>query len=330
LDAKFQSLVALLGPVLLAIFVVAKLKPKAKSEHIAKVLELVASILLPLVVLNVVRRTEISNALWWTFAIGFSLPIVVYCIVSAISGLRFFSGVFSSEGQINRLLLSSFGGGNRGNLLILIAFGAQTSIGPNVIKQFVVLDLGNLICLLTLGFWCVARASQRRVDLRLSEILEKLLKNPGTYAAILIFLQIPGFRENNLAKLITTFDPILKATAPFLNALFSFCIFLAIFIRIERLSEVLQDTRDVILSFICSRISAAVLLLMLLVMLNLQNELLIATTILALMPPSSFLWTRISQAIPDIPHPSKRKALYLVPNFFYFALLGGAFLWGLL
>jgi hypothetical protein len=335
LDGKLQNLVTLLGPVLLAIFVVGSLKHSshgtpAKSEQLAKVLELIASILLPLIVLNIVRRTEIVNALWWTFVIGFLLPIVVYFVVSAIATLKLFSGVFSSEKPINRLLLSSFGGGNRGNLLILTTFGAQATIGPDVIKHFVVLDLGNLMCLLTLGFWLVGRLTKASTDLRLSEMVETLFKNPGTYAAILIFLQLPGLRETNIAKLITSFDLILKATGPFLNALFSFCIFLAIFVRIDRLSEVLKDAWDVILSFMCSRIAAALGITALLMAFQLQRELLVATAVLALMPPSSFLWTRISQAVPNIPPPSKRKAIYLVPNFFYFALLGGALLWGLL
>lgn len=335
MNDKLHSLLSLLGPVLLALFVAAKLNHaslagKGKSEHIAKVLELIASVLLPLVVLSVVRRTEISTSLWIPFVIGFLLPIFVYVVVLAVARLPMVAGVFSTEGRVNHLLLSSFGGGNRGNLLVLTAFGTQSSIAPDVIKQFVVLDLGNLMCLLTLGFLMVGRVCKKKNELKLSDILETLLKNPGTYAAILIFLQLPAFRDTDLARAVTTFDPLLKATGPFLNPLFSFCIFLAIFIRIERLSGVLVDTSGVISSFVISRATAAVGILTLLAVLDLPTELLIATAILALMPPSSFLWTRISQISPIIPAASKRKAIYLVPNFFFFAMLAGAFIWGLL
>ena len=321
------KLIAILGPILLALFVVLRLPEKSNKQ--AEVLEEISSVLLPLVVLNVVRRTDTLEPIWSAFGIGFLLPVIVYLVVSVFARFQKFSPLFSSDGPINRLLLSSFGGGNRGNLLILTAFGTQAAIAPNLISQFVYLDLGNFLCLLTLGFLRVSQLSpDKNYPTTLTGILRQLA-NPGVIAAILVFLQLPGFRENDIAKFITTFDPLLNAAGPCLNFIFSFCIFLSIFIRVDDLKQVLTDFSVVISFFILSRIAAAIFSLLLLYFFGSTSEIYYALVILILMPPSSYLWQRISRFIPQVPTLSKRQAIYLLPNLIYFVLLAGAFLLGL-
>lgn len=346
MDTKLIHFAILLGPVVLAYFVVGRLNAvstatRNESERISRTFELVASTLLVLIVLKTVRHTEISIDLWRTFVIGFLIPIIVYLVVSAFAKVQRFSGIFSEERAIIKLLFSSFGGGNRGNLLLLVAFGAQLTFGPEVIKQFVILDLGNLVCLLTLGFWRISWLAIHRTERRIKakhlsprEMVETFLKAPGTVVVVLILLQLPGLRETSIAKLIsevlvTDIDPILKATAPFLSPLFSFCIFLAIFVRIENSSEFREPLREVMPLFISSRIAAAVAVLAPMIFFHVHSELLVAIVVLTFMPPSSFLWTRIARTFPTIPKASRRNAIYLVPNFLYLVLLGGAFLWGL-
>lgn len=335
MDGKLHSVVFLLGPALSALLLLAGLRysslsRKLEPERIARFLDRTASFMLPLIVLSAVHRTDISTSLWASFVVGFFLPISVYVVVLAVARLPFFASLFANDGRTNHLLLSSFGGGNRGNLLILTAFASPTSIGPDIIKQFVVLDLGNLICLLSLGFWMVDALSSERSKIQIRLILESLYRNPGTYAVILMFLHLPTFQGTFLERSVSSFARLLEGSASFLNPLFSFCIFSSIFIRIGRLSSVLVDARDVILCFLLSRGSASFAILTLLGVLGLPIDLLIATAILALMPPSSFLWTRILQRDQGMPDWSKRKVIYLVPNFFYFAMLAAAFVWGLL
>lgn len=55
-----------------------------------------------------------------------------------------------------------------------------------------------------------------------------------------------------------------------------------------------------------------------------QSAFLASLSVLILMPPSSFLWGRISSL------PKADDASYIAPNVFYFAVLGAAFLYGLL
>lgn len=331
MTGKLYGLLALLGPVLFALLVAVKLKHSSASingraENIASKLETMASILLPIIVLNAVRRTEISAQLWLTFIIGFALPILVYFIIFLVAKLPMAIKIFSNDGPTNHLLLSSFGGGSRGNLLILTAFGSHVALGSDVIKHFVVLDMGNLICLLSVGFFLLGRIAITREQPYFKEIIEKLFKNPGTYAVLLVFLQLPIFRDTKLASIIASLDPFFSIASPFIGMFFSFFIFLSIFIRLEKYSEVLDGAKDVIIFFCFSRGITAIGIAVFLVVLRSPVELLIASVILVLMPPSSFLWARISQISEAIPAPSIQKAIYLVPNFLYFGMLFIAFL----
>jgi hypothetical protein len=335
MNEKLHSLLSLLGPIIVALIIAIRIKDsglskRERSETLPTRLEQIAGVLLPLIVFGMARKTQISASLGLSFLIGFSLPIVVYVVLMVVNRLSIFNNILSNDGSANHLLLSSFGGGNRGNLLILVAFGAQISLESDVIKHFIVLDLGNLMCLLSFGFLMASRLSTtKEKELQLTDVIKRILRNPGTYAGLVLASQLPAFKDTDLARHLSTADPLLIAISPFLSLLFPFCIFLAIFLRIQRLQDVLSAARDVMTCFAFARALAALAILVVLLAFGAPTELLIATGILLFMPPSSFLWIKLSRVSPHIPAGSRRKTIYLAPNFVYFAMLLVALLFGL-
>lgn len=144
------------------------------------------------------------------------------------------------ENVPNRLLFSSFGGGNRGNLILIILITAG-AVSEKVTPFYVALDFGNLLCVVTLGFYLLSKETKTdENNYRLSTVANRILKSPTFYAAIMVFLQLPGLRETKLGTLFTTFDPTIKIAGDILFPFFSFFVFLALFIRAEHLKELTQ------------------------------------------------------------------------------------------
>ncbi len=339
MEDKLQSITTILAPVLIAYFVASNLGNKkieqTKRNELAGALETVASILLPLVILGIVRHTEISGSLWWTLMIGFMLPILMFVIASLASRVKYFAETVGHdrERSIREMLLASFGGGNRGNLLILTAFGSQIGSQLGVSQHFVVLDLGNLLCLLFLGFAYVNRLTAYRAEYNLSEVLESLFKHPGFYIVLLILLQLPLLRDSKLGLAVSEFETLFKVAGPTLSLLFSFLVFLSIFLRIETVSKVIFGGGKVFMLFFIVRICGLALVVSALVWFSMGISTILATMVLCLMPPSSFLWAKtkdVNMKNAAGQCPQGREQVYIIPNFFYFVLLFMAILWGVI
>lgn len=333
MDSKLYKLIYVLFPLLIALIIFFFFKYKSKFKLNSKSLENFASLLLPFIILNVVRKTEIKPTLFGSFWVGFLLPVVVYIILFAVSKFSLTEKLFSiekKEKKIIQILLSSFGGGNRGNLFVITAFGTQLSISSDIIKHFVILDLGNLINIITIGFLAIKLSTNsNNVKVKLHKLPLEILKTPLTYIILIIIFQIPAFRNTEFVKAFSILSFIFdnKYFNLLLNLSFSTLIFLSVFIRMENASKILKNISDIIYTFIISRISAVLIIDTTLYFFNFPKELIIATSVLALMPPSSLVWTKISQSSPQIPDDSKREAVYLVPIFIYFILLSIAFIW---
>lgn len=324
-----EKLLTLLGPLILAYYVASKMAPyydQPTSKDIANVFEKVAGALLPLLVLAIVRRTEISDELWQVAVLGFIVPIAFYFAVPFVAKLVAGPSVADQQHIADRMLFSSFGGGNRGNLLLVI-LATSGVVMPEVTPHYVALDLGNLLCVVTLGFLLVDRYADQSAEAkpRLSEIVNGILKSPGFYAAVMVALQLPGLREKHLWQLVTTFDPTIKAVGVIITPFFSFFVFLAIFIRSEHLGDIIKKSPPVLRLFVAAHVAPSIALFV--ASFYLQSALLASLAVLVVMPPSSYLWARITSK-----HSSADtyEATYLVPNLFYFIILGFAFLYGLL
>jgi hypothetical protein len=315
-----EKLLPLLGPVILAFFVASKMAPhydQTTARNIAKIFETVAGVLLPLLILSIVRNIEVSNDLWQISAIGFVIPIGYYLAIPYLSKLVSGPSLNAAQHRPSRLLFSSFGGGNRGNLMLLVLATAGL-VTPEVTPLYVALDLGNLLCVVTLGF-ILATPYSGLPNLRLSEVAQKILASPGFYAAIMVASHLPGLREKHLWTLITSFDPTIRAIGTFITPFFSFFVFLAIFIRSENLTDVIRRSPPVVRLFVVAHVLPAVAVLWLTY--YLPSAFLTAIAVLVLMPPSSYLWSRITGKHPD---PDAHEDAYLIPNLFYFIALGVA------
>lgn len=180
-----EKLLTLLAPLILAYYVAEKLAQtdQSTSKKIAEVFEKVAGILLPLLILSIVRRLVISNELWLVAIVGFVLPVIFYLVVPAIAKVVGGPPVEGSANIVNRMLFASFGGGNRGNL-ILVVLAAAGAVPAEATPYFVALDLGNLLCLVTLGFFLLSQYSNSlsRQNIRLTQIVKYILTAPGFYA----------------------------------------------------------------------------------------------------------------------------------------------------
>ncbi len=331
-----NKLISVLTPLLIAVIIYFLFKYKSKSKLNSKSLENFANILLPFIVLNAIRKTEIKASLFSSFAVGFLLSINVYTVLFAISKFSFAKNIFSNDKKENRiikLLFSSFGGGNRGNLLVLTAFGTQHSIGSDVIKHFVILDLGNLISIISYIFFMIKLSTNsNNLKISLHKLPFEIIKTPLTYVMLIVILQLPEFKNTYLSNALenagVVFDNIYFASL--LSMSFSTLIFLSVFIRMENASQLFKNIKNIIYTFLAARITTVFIIDLTLYFFNFPKELIIATSVLTLMPPSSLVWTKILQSSPSIPESSKREAVYLIPIFIYFIFLSIAFVWGLL
>lgn len=331
MDSKYYNLLTILWPMLLAYYTVSKLKSSEKNstskkfEGLAKAIEQVAGVLLPIVILNAVRKTEISSNLLTTFFVGFMLPIAVYLVIKILLKHSRLSGLYPKEKSLIHMLLSSFGGGNRGNLLLLTVFSSATIFGADVITQFVILDLGNFLCILTVGFFLADTLSKKPSKLSLTEIIEKGKSSPVFYASILIISQLPYFRHTAIGSLLDNVNPLFDIAGKTINSYFAFFIFLAIFLRLEDLSKLIEYAGKVLLSFVLFRLISAVVIFMLYFSAHAKIELYIATLVLLLMPPSSVLWLKLSQVEPIKHNSTDREHVYLIPNLLYLVFMATAF-----
>ncbi len=195
-----NKLISVLAPLFITVVIFFFFKYKSKYKLNSKSLENFASFLLPFIVLNAVRKTEIKPTLFGSFLVGFLLPVVVYIILFAVSKLSVTGVLFSVQKKARRiiqLLFSSFGGGNRGNLLVLTAFGTQLSISSDVIKHFVILDLGNLINIITLGILTVRMSvDSNNIKTKLSRLPIEIIKTPLTYIFLIVVFQIPALHNS--------------------------------------------------------------------------------------------------------------------------------------
>lgn len=331
MDSKYFNLLTILWPMLLAYYTVSKLKTSGASsaskkfEDLAKAIEQVAGVLLPVVILNTVRKTEISANLLTTFFVGFMLPIAVYLVIKLLSKNSYLAKLYPKEKKLIHMLLASFGGGNRGNLLLLTAFSSATAFGANVISQFIVLDLGNFLCILTVGFFVADTLSRKSTKLGFTDIVEKVRNSPVFYAAILIISQLPSFRHTAIGSLLDNINPIFDIVGKTINSYFAFFIFLAIFLRLEDLSKLIVYAGKVLLSFIFFRLISVAFIFIIFFFTHASIELYIATSVLLFMPPSSVLWLKLSQVEPLKTDSLDRKHIYLIPNLLYLVFMALAF-----
>lgn len=303
-------------PILLAFFAVVRLKKsyegkvqKGELEHIAKAVDKIAGLLLIPVIFNAITKVDHFDWFFATFAAGFMLPVVTFAVVRLASKFTNLSVDISMQ-----LLFSSFGGGNRGNLLLLVLFGVTTSIQSPYMTHFAILDLGNFICLLTLGFYAVKKSESNdaNADFEFTNFINSIIKSYGFYAlTLLVIVKNPPLKP--LADLLGMLNPIFEKNQSAINALFTFLIFLAIFLRLEYVNK--SDIRNMMLPFLCYRAITCIVVYLIYSLFSLPLVIYVVTLILLLMPPSSVLWSRLEIK------PNNLLLAYTLPNLLYFALI---------
>lgn len=119
-----------------------------RRNIVASFLEAVAlKILLPSFVIEALLKTEAGGDLLGAFSVGFLMPPASLLAVSIYNRLTAHSMLRLSSYAAFRFLTSTFGGGNRGTIFLILLFG-QTDSFPEYIKYFTALDFGNFLCLL--------------------------------------------------------------------------------------------------------------------------------------------------------------------------------------
>lgn len=333
-----KTAIIILGPLIFAFIVSRGICNKAKEENKEEtiknyicVFDLLASILIPFIIFNVIRKAEINYNLWKIVFVGFFLPIFTYVVTLQISKVKAFRELFVTDHIIKLSLFSTFGGGNRGYLLILVAFSQILLNKTSILEYYILLDLGNLICLLLLGNILVKRITREKNTLSFGKMIESIFRSPIFYSLLLVISKLPLIHGTEFERFIISLYPFLDLMQPYFSGLFSFIIFLSIFLRLENLSDFFARSIRVLYCFVVSRITTILFsAIFLLFMFHLDPKLLIPFTILALMPPSSILWSWISKTTPNPAKSQHQDVFYLIPNLFYFFLLSLAIIWRLI
>lgn len=336
-----DKLTEIIGPILISFYIAKELsrhQMESDLEIIAKVFDKVAGLLLPILIIVIIKGARISEVVLAASIIGFWIPIILYAATPWLNRILNGPAMDGASGARNRLLFSSFGGGNRGNLL-LVLLGSSGLVTSGAVTYFIALDLGNLFCLVTLGFLIAGRLNAKEKEpWRLSEMTEKVMRSPVFIAILVIVSQFPSVLRQVPWLALTDFDPIIDSFGASIKSIFAIFVFVPIFLRAENLDRLLTQGMQVIRLFLGARIIPALAIFACAIRFN--SDLLAAIGVLIAMPPSSYLWTKLSTN--ETSHSAKNQkanpsdqssnniAMYLAPNVFYFIFIGGLFFYDVL
>ncbi len=110
-----------------------KLTREESRNDVAGMFEFVAlKALLPLYVIDSIMKSPISAKLMLVFAIGFMIPLAVYLISSIYHKVTKGTKLNLSRFNSFRLLISSFGGGNRGTIFVMVLFSLTFALSSHI------------------------------------------------------------------------------------------------------------------------------------------------------------------------------------------------------
>lgn len=287
-----------------------------KKEVVAEFCEFfVLNLLLPLFVMESIINQPLSCDDLIILLSGFLCPLFVYLIAKNYS--KFINNGFFSlhDNKSFGLIVSTFGGGNRGIILILLIFGASKYL-PDILKFFVVFDLGNFLFLVTI----IPKLIDSKFISGVRENKSFFLSYPFLIILIIIGFELLSYSNPTIVKLI---NQKLQATVferRFLCTLFAF---VALTLRS---SFKIEDKSNLdIFQFVIVRIFSIIpcfVIYSIFYAFNIFNKQIMAIFIIFLsLPPSSLLPSMFYNA--EISTQSRKYItnMTIVLNVFYLFLL---------
>lgn len=257
---------------------------------------------LPLIFIDAIaQRPEVFSSHWWVFFIGIILPFVTLAFAE---GLGFF-GVNISNNVWFPPFASTFGGGNRGTLLLIILTTLISVDVQEYLPTFYMLDLGNFLVLVMImprilsmkvsRLGIVGSASRGASQTRF------LVETIGFGVPIvvgLILLLMPVLFDTTVVQEVVS--NVLSLARDEIRIIFIFLVYTSILLR-ARLNDISVSTQFSYLGYwVMSRLLSLLLVGSIIYMfigmpftienvLNIiqSNPLMFAVTLLLVLPPSS-------------------------------------------
>ena len=126
------------------------------AKSMAKVCEVISlKMLLPFFLIESIARSPISINSLTALAVGFLLPVLALIGMALYKKLFSQMKFFTPHYEELRFLASTYGGGNRGTVLLVLLFAssansASSDYFSDYLFYFSLVDLGNFLCLLIL------------------------------------------------------------------------------------------------------------------------------------------------------------------------------------
>jgi hypothetical protein len=250
-------------------------------ESIAKFCEFIAlKVLLPFFIIDSLIKSSVSVDLLGVFIVGFLVPLICYWLAKTYTALTNNSVLSLDNPKELGFIVSTFGGGNRGMLFLLILFGASSSF-EEYVKYFALLDLGNFIFLLVVIPALLNRAYKKKMAER-----EPFYRN---YAIVSLFIVSIFFIARELVLQLLDYDlfTLIANTVDYRKPLLGVFIFCAITLRMVISKDLMKGFFFDIIGFFIVRFFAFLLIGSAVYFTNYPKYLTVVVGILLLMPPSS-------------------------------------------
>lgn len=257
-------------------------------SKVATFLEIAAlNVLLPMMVLDSVSKTELAPEALFAVLAGFALPLLTIGIYRLSRPLRVRLGIVPKHDTALMFISSTFGGGSRGTALLTLLLAGSLSLS-DYMKWFALVDLGNFFCLLLLVVPLINRTYSTQASAgkwnRIVEFLKSYLF--ATLAWCTAYLAL----HNDFPAL----GEMLTSSAHERRLAFTTIVFWAITLRFK--ADATPSFHLDLFALFGVRAACGVVLAVLLWWLKVQTPVLVAVILLLLMPPSSTLPAIVSKA----------------------------------
>ena len=245
--------------------------------------------------------------------LGFSLPAACL-VISALYRRK------SEDAGLFRFIVSTFGGGNRGTIFIIMLFGATPHF-QDYVKYFSLVDLGNFAFLMLVMPWLLKRQFGTKPDYK-PPILNNYL-----FITAVIAIGFIGIRAVVLKGWDYDIQVLLEKSLSLRKHLFTALLFAAITLRVKLSREQFGAFWGCLRSFVAVRLTCVALLAIPAYLLfqsagaGAAVMTLVSAIILSCMPPSSMLPSMVAQAHAPQPVLAEINAVTVLFNLFYIVLL---------
>jgi predicted permease len=257
-------------------------------NKVATFLEVAAlNVLLPLMVLDSISKTELKQEVFFAVVAGFVLPVLTIGIYYFSKPLRVRYGTVPKHDTELLFMSGTFGGGSRGTALLTLLLAGSLSL-PDYMKWFALVDLGNFFCLLLVIAPLIGRAYSTQAS-------------PGIWDRVVVFLKSYLFATFVVNAAYLAFHNDLPALGEMLESsshdrrlAFTMIVFWAITLRFK--ADATHSFHLDLFALFGARATCGVVVTFLLWWLKIPTPVLVAVILLLLMPPSSTLPSIISEA----------------------------------